>query len=368
MHTNARLTSLRAKCLIFLFTLAVSPIGATAADLENRLVVANNMAGTLAIINPETWEIERYIDVATDRVALPIPVPYADDIIVLDDGDTAIISRPFPRDVSAYSLTSGELLWRIPTNETLGKLVPGMEYPVVGRPDHMTLGPKGKRLYVSILNELGVVVIDIASQTIIGFVLTGEGPHNVKINSDNTRGYVGHVYGDRFTEFDPQTLQVVEQHEFVEGVRPFLKLPDGEKFAMQLDKLHGFIIYDVPTKTVLKTVHLPEINPHQADFPHTAHHGLALSGSGDRLCVAGTVSDYTAIIDYPSLERRAIVNTPGQPSWAIPSSDGKLCFVSARKSDVVSVIDFDTGSLVSEITLKKGSYPQRMWTGPVRIR
>ena len=77
--------------------------------------------------------------------------------------------------------------------------------------------------------------------------------------------------------------------------------------------------------------------------PLTAHHGLTLNPDGTRLCAAGTVADYVAILSVPELDLLSTTTVGTEPSWAISSLDGRYCYVSSRKSDDVSIISFEDG-------------------------
>jgi hypothetical protein len=60
------------------------------------------------------------------------------------------------------------------------------------------------------------------------------------------------------------------------------------------------------------------------DYPNnSAHHGMAMSVDGSKLCAAGTIDDYVAIISRPALTTDHIVNLGKLPSWTVTSTDGK---------------------------------------------
>ncbi len=103
----------------------------------------------------------------------------------------------------------------------------------------------------------------------------------------------------------------------------------------------------------------------------SAHHGLAINESGRKLCVAGTMSDYAAIVDRKTftpkvfkgqgrfLEKR----TYSKPYWAT-EGPGNTCWMSMSGSDLVTVISFRTEKVVAEV--KVGNHPQRVREGHVR--
>ena len=311
------------------------------------LYVGNNKAGTVSVIEVPGFRVIREIDVMPDAAARRAGGgTFADDIVLPADGSRLYVSRAGLRDVAAFELPSAKLLWRVPTQ---------------GMADHFALSPDGSRIAVSVYNEDHALLIDTAKGELAGRFETCSGPHGMRFSADGARIYTGCMIGDELRVTDARTLQVLKRIRFAEGVRPF-DLDAGETRAwVQLTRLHGFVEVDLPSGRIAKTIHLPVPQgvAAQPDFPHTAHHGLALVPGGGHLCVAGTVADYAAVLSVPALDLLATVPTGREPSWVIPSLDGRYCYVSSRKGDTVSVISVPGAREVARIAV--GAYPQRMW-------
>ena len=96
----------------------------------------------------------------------------------------------------------------------------------------------------------------------------------------------------------------------------------------------------------------------------SAHHGLAMNPEGTKLCVAGTMSNYAAIVTRKPFELQRRVKVGMVPYWSAASENGRYCFVSVAGNDRVAVISFRTGREVARI--KVGDHPQRMRTGVIR--
>jgi YVTN family beta-propeller protein len=95
------------------------------------------------------------------------------------------------------------------------------------------------------------------------------------------------------------------------------------------------------------------------DYPlDSAHHGLALGGAATKLCDAGTVSDYAAIVSVPALTTEAIVPVGDKPYWAAATPDGRHCFLSNSDSDDISIVSFDRPREIARIPV--GDHPQRV--------
>jgi YVTN family beta-propeller protein len=106
----------------------------------------------------------------------------------------------------------------------------------------------------------------------------------------------------------------------------------------------------------------------------SAHHGLAINRAGTRLCVAGTMSDYAAVVSRKTgrakvfdgaakfLENREY----SKPYWATTSKVDGHCWVSMAGSDLVLVIDYGKRKVIDEIAV--GLHPQRVRDGLVSRR
>jgi DNA-binding beta-propeller fold protein YncE len=108
----------------------------------------------------------------------------------------------------------------------------------------------------------------------------------------------------------------------------------------------------------------PRMPPRRDYLLDSAHHGLTFNPRGTKLCAAGTMSDYAAIVSRRTLRLERAIRVGRTPYWATASEDGRYCFVSVAGEDRVSVISFRTAREVARIRV--GDHPQRMRTGGVR--
>jgi hypothetical protein len=88
-----------------------------------------------------------------------------------------------------------------------------------------------------------------------------------------------------------------------------------------------------------------------------------MNPSGTKLCAAGTMSDYAAIVDRASFAY-TIAAHGHKPYWATNSARGSYCFVSFSGDDAVSVISYRKAKEIARIQV--GDHPQRMRMGKVR--
>ena len=216
------------------------------------------------------------------------------------------------------------------------------------------------------------------------------------------------VKADRWLEIvDTKTFQIQRRwdmgKELAEAgyagmssaVRPMTLTPNEKTAFLQVSFLHGIVEFSLdgvdptggggytsgsqpePATGVVKRVIPLPISDQAASTLRedyvldSAHHGIAMNRRGTRLCVAGTMSDYAAIVSRRT-GKATILNgkarflddrTYSKPYWATTSAADGNCWVSMSGSDLVSVIDYKTRKVVAEVPV--GRHPQRVRDGVV---
>ena len=396
-------------CVLIAALLAAGPAAAAAAKRPATrpvLMVGNNWDGTADVVDPKRLKRlarinivpdlqQRMAEIQADPVALAYfnairqlvgegHDQYVDDAFTSRDGRFVYVSRPSLADVVAISLRTHRIVWRAK--------VEGY------RADHMAISPNGRRLLVSASTARKVHVIDTRTGRITGSFESGDQPHENNFSRDGRLIYhasIGTVYtplddpllddtkGDRWFEVvDARTLQV--RRRIVMGdklalhgwpnmssaVRPMALSPDERYVYFQLSFLHGFVEYDLQADRPLRVAQLPlsdEAKELRRDeyLLDSAHHGLAINPRGNKLCVAGTMSDYAAIVRRSTFSY-TLVQGGRKPYWATNSGDGRRCFVSWSGDDRISAISYRTGKEVARLAV--GDHPQRMRMGKIRRR
>src|SRR5215203_770051 len=260
----------------------------------------------------------------------------------------------------------------------------------------MAISPDGRNLAVSASTANKVHIIDTVQGRIVGSFPSGDQPHENNYSRDGRLIYhasIGRVFtptdepeldatkGKRVFEIvDARTLQVVKTIDMAaklaehgipnmsSAVRPMALSPNERFLYFQLSFFHGFVEYDLKLDTVTRLVTLPltlqsRAMSRQEYLLDSAHHGLAINPRRTKLCAAGTISDYAAIVRRKTL-RYKIVPVGPKPYWSTNSGDGQYCFVSVSGADAVSVISYRSAREVARIRV--GDHPQRMRMGTIR--
>lgn len=361
---------------------------ASADSTRSVLVVGNAVAGTVSFIDATTlanlgsfsvlpdlrqlqasWTPAQWANYAianADEATVDPAVGgtrYIDDFAISPDGTTIYVSRGNLDDVAAFNLETHQELWTFQ--------MPGIHA------DHLALSPDGSQLVISATTVQEAVVLDARTGAEAGTFPAGTYPHQNTYTPDGKYIYnesigitalpkaLNALKGQlQLEKVDAATLHVVKVWPFPYGVRPFVIAPDGTTMYADLSYLNGFIKYDLNTSTTLATVQQPYSAAAATESPdsypqNSAHHGIALSGDGSRLCDVGTIDDYTKIVSTSTLQTTATVSYPAGsiPYWATTSADGNYCYVSLSAGNEVSVISYATGAEVARVPV--GAFPQR---------
>ena len=220
------------------------------------------------------------------------------------------------------------------------------------RSDHMAISPDGKRVLVSASTAKKVHSIDTATGKIVGEFASGDQPHENNYSKDGKLIYhasIGQVFtptddpsldatkGRRvFEVIDASTLKILKVIDvgealeqaghpgFSSAVRPMALSPDERYVYFQLSFHHGFIEFDLATDKPTRFAYLPlsekaKTLPRDDYVLDSAHHGLAMNPEGTKLCAAGTMSDYAAIVSArrsPTRSSTSATSPTGRPTAA----------------------------------------------------
>ncbi|MBW3621551.1 MAG: hypothetical protein KY461_15010, partial [Actinobacteria bacterium] len=148
-------------------------------------------------------------------------------------------------------------------------------------------------------------------------------------------------------------------------IRPYALNADETRMYAQLSELHGVIEYDLVAGGELRRLELPiDDGVTEDDYSFEApHHGLALSGDGATLCLAGRASDYVALVDVASFEPTAVVDVGDMPSWSVTTPDGRHCVAANTGDGTVSFLSYTTRQEVARVPTGHG--PKHLEAGRV---
>ena len=389
--------------------LAAAAVPAQAAPPGQRdvLVVSNNWDGTADLVDPRSFKRLTRVNVIPDEAERVAEInadatrafffssireligegnnQYVDDGFTSKDGRFVYFSRPSFADVVAIDLKTRRVAWRVKVDGY--------------RADHMALSPNGRRLLVSASTGNVIHVIDTRRGVTVARIPSGDSPHENNYSRDGRlifHASIGFVYTDTddlsqddtkgervFEVIDARTFKVKRRIDMgtrlaafgIRGmssaVRPMAISPGERYIYFQLSFFHGFVEYDLKLDRPRRLAVLPlsakaKKLTRQDYLLDSAHHGLTINNAGTKFCVAGTMSDYAAIVRRRTLQPQRVIPVGPRPYWSTSSRDGRYCFVSVSGADRVSVISWRTAREVARIRV--GDHPQRMRAGTVKAK
>ncbi len=372
--------------------------------LRSVIAISNNWDGTIDFADAKTFEVldrinaipdhdERMSEIMLDPVKLGFFLAirqligeghdqFVDDAFLHPRGRYIYISRPSFADVVAIDLSTEQIVWR---TEVAGV-----------RADHMAISEDGREVIVSASTGNVGQVIETRTGEIVKQFESGDSPHETNYSADGEVLYhaaIGRVYtptddaqldtskGETFFQIvDADTMEIIERIHFKEklreaghpgmsdAVRPMALSPNERFLYAQVSFFHGFVEYDFKKDKITRVVRLPVADaikdlPKEQYLLDSAHHGIALDPTGKRFCVAGTMSDYAAIVSRRKPSRFKILDVGPKPYWSTNSANGKRCYVSVSGADRVAVISYRKRKEIASIPV--GDHPQRVRTGVV---
>jgi hypothetical protein len=305
------------------------------------------------------------------------------------DGRFVYVSRPSFADVVGISLRTGEIVWGFPMEGQ--------------RSDHMAISPDGTTLLVSDSTANKVHRLDAATGRKTGEFPSGDSPHENNYSKDGRLVYhasIGRVYtptdqeligplelirdttkGERYFQIvDASTMQVLERFNMGDKLAEAGHPRDGVGGAADGARARrarpvradlvppGFVEYSFDEDRVLRVANLPvseeaQNTPREEYLLDSAHHGLAMNAAGTKLCVAGTMSDYAAIVSRATFAAK-LFSVGEKPYWSTNGPAEDHCWVSFSGDDKVGVFSYSEERQLAEIPV--GDHPQRVRAGAVQ--
>ncbi|HYP23304.1 MAG TPA: serine/threonine protein kinase [Actinomycetota bacterium] len=359
---------------------------------------------------------------------------YVDDSFTTIDGKYLAVSRPSLRDVvwidlakAAAAGEAGDPASIVAEAEMDGYRTDHMGVSPDGRRLVVSDSTARQVVEFSMVDETLPDGTEVTMGERLRSFESGDTPHENNYSADGRRIFhasIGRVYtpGDEGdsdssggdTSKGDRWLQVVDNDSFEvkrrwdmgqelaeaghpdmsSAVRPVALTPDEKIMYAQVSFFHGFVEFHLNKKdetgggdyelgglaepktgVVTRIVDLP-IAEDVKDMPReqyvldSAHHGIAMNARGNKLCVAGTMSDYAASVDRKTFTPKVFDGAArfvedveySKPYWAV-EGPGNTCWMSMSGSDLVTIISFGKEKVVAEVPV--GDHPQRVRHGNI---
>lgn len=292
------------------------------------LFVLNSLDASVSVVDPLTWQETariptgkepHHLYLTPDAKSLIIANALGDSLTFIDPR-TAQVQRTVRGIVDPYHLRfTPDMKWLVTAGNRLdhvdfyrwdGKDLSLVKRVATGRtPSHLWIDAASRRVYASMQDSDELVVMDIASQTILSRTSTGPMPADVYGSPDGRQLFVGLTGGDGVQVFDisgrePRSLKVI-------------KTGNGA-------------------------------------------HAFRAAGDHRHLYVSNRVANTISKINMLTGEVVANYPAPGGPDCMDVSADGRWIYVSSRWARKLTVIDTETRQVVRQV--KVGKSPHGVWT------
>ena len=357
---------------------ALLVVGAAVAAPVSREIafVSNGEDGTVSLVDLQARKVVGLVDINPERTPGKHTGAdnFAQDTEVSPDGRTLYVSRGYLRDVAAFDIATGRLLWKTPLN--------------TARSDHMSVSADGRTIFISALTDNAVYRIATRDGSITGHVQTGVWPHDTKFSNDGLRIYnssIGVIKGlgivdtppptehpdtsYQLTIADPATLKVLERIKLDAPFRPWAFAPGEKRIYAELSNQRVVVTYDLTERKVVRRLELP--SPPGAPIPdwllEAPYHGLALTPDGQTLCLADRESDLAVLVHAPDLSKMAVVKVGAAPGWAELGQGGRVCLLPNGRSNDLSIISIPGGVEVARVPVGRGPRHVRIANVPEAV-
>jgi YVTN family beta-propeller protein len=191
--------------------IAVLPSGGNSGD--ERLLVAENLSDSVALVNASTGKIEKTFDLS-ENDAVPSAYPIA--LAVTKDGRRAFVALWNASEVAELDLVSDKVVRHVELMKPKSDVAPGTH------PCALLLDENAGLLYVALANRDAVAAVDIGKKgepqlAVHGYFDTrlpgqsyyGAVPNALALNGDGSRLYVANMGSDAVAVLDSRKLKTM---------------------------------------------------------------------------------------------------------------------------------------------------------------
>ena len=316
---------------------------------KERVVQTNAAGDNIHIIDPLTNKVVGTIE--------GIEIPHG--AVIAPDGTRIYVTEESTRSMVAVDSKTLKIIKKVPLS---------------GRPNNIAVTLDGRKVYVGIAQQPGVVdVIDTGSLTNVKSIAVQGAIHNVYVTPDGKYAVSGSVATGVITAIDTATDTVKWAWKETAGIRPmtFTTNPDGstKEMIFQLSNFHGFVVADFATQKEIMRVTHPEVPGREREtdgIQGAPAHGLMITPDKKILWSTSKYYDYAAAYSLPDYKLVKIVDVGSHPEWMTIPPNGKNMYVGCAGSDTTDVIELKSMKVIAKIPV--GFVPKRITSGFIETK
>ena len=196
--------------------------------------------------------------------------------------------------------------------------------------------------------------IDAVTGKLIGKLDAPESPnsHNLNLSADGRTAFMS-PNNKVMTISDVKSRKIIKTIRFPDNIRVFVTNKDSSKLFVNNNNLLGFVIADVATGQVTKTVEVTSVNWHakwdvtpRPRIPHGCpSHGIALTPDEKEIWVADGIFNKIHIFSNTDDPKEIdTIDLNGGPYWMTFGLDAKVAYVSSG-----DIVDIATHKIVGQM-------------------
>ena len=320
---------------------ALAATFATPTHAQSRLLVADKVDQSLAIVDPTTGKV---------IASVPEGGNTGHEVVASPDGKLAFVpiygnsgvGRPGTdgANIAVIDIASHKATGNIAFNHGV-------------RPHCPMIGPKDGLLYVTTEIDKTVTIIDPKTLKIVGTLPTGQSEsHMLALSHDGRRAYTANVGPGTLSVIDIAAREVLKVIP-ISGNTQRIAISNDDKWVFTADQTKPQVaVIDTATNSVAKWIPIEGIG-----------YGSAPTPDGRWLLVALPDQNKVAVIDLKTMQVARNIPAGGDyPQEVVIRPDGKSAYVSCMHSDQVAEIDLATWKVKRMIST--GKYADGMaWAG-----
>ncbi|HKD61416.1 MAG TPA: cytochrome D1 domain-containing protein [Terracidiphilus sp.] len=320
---------------------ALAAAFATVTHAQSRLLVADKMDQSLAIVDPATGKV---------IASVPEGGNTGHEVVAAPDGKLAFVpiygnsgvGRPGTdgANIAVIDIASRKVTGNIAFNHGV-------------RPHCPMIGPKDGLLYVTTEIDKTVTIIDPKTLKVVGTLPTGQSEsHMLALSHDGRRAYTANVGPGTLSVIDIAARKVLKVIP-ISGNTQRIAISNDDKWVFTADQTKPqMAVIDTATNSVAKWIPIEGIG-----------YGSAPTPDGRWLLVALPDQNKVAVIDLNTMQVARSIPVGGDyPQEVVIRPDAMSAYVSCMHSDQVAEIDLATWKVKRMITT--GKYADGMaWAG-----
>jgi DNA-binding beta-propeller fold protein YncE len=218
--------------------------------------------------------------------------------------------------------------------------------------DRLAISPDGKLLYVPQLEGPLWHVVNAANGNVITQIETKSGSHNTIYANDGSRVFLAGLKSPLLSIADPRTHKLTGAvGPFSDVIRPFTVNGSNTLCFVNLNKLLGFEVGDIPSGKKLYRVEVEGFKQGPVKRHGCPSHGIAMTPDEKEIWLADGANYYIHVFDSTVMppKQTTSIKLRDSPGWVSFNADGSTAYSSTGE-----IIDVNSKKIIATLKDETG--------------